>query len=156
MGCAGRKRLMARSVAGGSLSATGSLTASAPGGMVTAVRPAKVRPAALARSMVLPPLLMRDVRGADGERRGAELIGEDDTHGWAADGDVDDLAQGGVGGAVDDGGRAGWARGGVCIGRSCRRDGRRRGGGSGCAGGWPPGRPPLFWAKGAVAHVPTQ
>jgi hypothetical protein len=49
MGCAGRKRLMARSEKGGTLRATGSLTTSAPGGMMTEVRPPKVRPAARER-----------------------------------------------------------------------------------------------------------
>ena len=48
-----------------------------------------------------------DVRRADGERLGAELVGEDDADLRAADGDVHDLAQGGVGRAVDDGGRTG-------------------------------------------------
>src|SRR5271154_3695236 len=46
-----------------------------------------------------------DVRGADGERVGAELIGEDDADHGAADGDVDDPADGGAGGSVDYGPR---------------------------------------------------
>ena len=49
---------MARSEAAGRLTAAGSLTTSAPGGMVTEVRPPKVRPAEETRLMVLPPWLM--------------------------------------------------------------------------------------------------
>ena len=48
-----------------------------------------------------------DVRRADGERLGSELVGEDDAQLGTADGDVHDLAQGGVCCAIDDGGRTG-------------------------------------------------
>ncbi len=54
MGWAGTNRLTARSAKAGSLRLTGSLTARAPGGMVTEGRPPKVRALAEARSISLP------------------------------------------------------------------------------------------------------
>ena len=49
---------MARSAAAGRFTMAGSLTTSAPGGMMTEVRPPNVRPAAETRLMELPPWLM--------------------------------------------------------------------------------------------------
>src|ERR1035437_3351116 len=57
MVCSGRKKLTAISQPTGTLTVAGSLTISAPGGMVTMVRPLKVRPAEETRLMVLPPWL---------------------------------------------------------------------------------------------------
>ncbi len=39
---------------------------------------------------------MGDVDGGEGEGQGAEGVGEADADGWAADGEMDDLAEGGV------------------------------------------------------------
>ena len=76
--------------------ATGSLTTRAPGGMMMEGLPPKVR--ALAESGVdgAGAGAEGDLRGADGEGVEAEFVGEDDADGGAADGDVDDLAEGGA------------------------------------------------------------
>ncbi len=111
--------------------------------------PPKVR--ALAAGSAMSPLRAgeRDVRGADGQGLGAELVREFDAHERAADRDVDDLAEGGVGGGEGGGASAGvlgrvgrsrsavaqvptqWSGGGAAQAARGRVRGRRRAAGGG-------------------------
>ena len=91
----GTKMVTARSLSGGRLSATGSLTTSAPAGISTVGWPWKS--AGTAVPLMAPTGAGEcDVGAADLQRCGAEGVAENDADARAADRDVDDLAQGGV------------------------------------------------------------
>jgi hypothetical protein len=97
MVCAGRKRLMARSEAAGSFHRGGIADHERAGRNDD--RGASAEGEAGCRDEVdgAATLADSDVGSGDGERFRAELVGEDNADLRAAEGDMHDLAQGGVG-----------------------------------------------------------
>ena len=124
MVCAGRKKLMARSRAGGHVDRGGIADHQRAGRDGDRGASAEGEAGGGDEIDGAAALADADVGRADGERVGAELVGEDDADLRAADGDVHDLAQGGVGRAVDEsGGRARAALGAAGAWRGLQRRG---------------------------------